>query len=299
MQGFQARSGLDRNPIGFNVLGYGIVGFMAIMGVLPFWMLVAGSITDNATIVREGFSLWPSQFSLDAYRVAFRSPQMIGRAYLVTIGITLVGTFLTVLLTAISAYALSRQEFRYRNFFAFFLYFPSLFSGGLIPFYLLMLNLGMRNSYWAMILPSLGNFFFIIILRSYFKSLPAEIGESGRMDGANDLLICFRLYMPMAIPALATIALFSALGFWNEWFNAMLFISNQDMFPLQFILRRILHSDQVLHHAAAGAGIAVRAIPGEALRLAMICIATGPIILLFPYIQKYFMKGLTIGAVKG
>lgn len=295
----QERNSLSRNPIGFNIISYGIVGFMAIMGVLPFWLLVAGSITDNATIIRDGFRLWPAQFSLEAYRIAFRIPALIGRAYLVTIGITVVGTFLVIIMTALTSYALSRQEFKYRNYFAFFLYFPTLFSGGLIPFYLLMLNLGMRNSYWAMILPSIGNFFFIIILRTYFKSLPDEIGESARMDGAHDLTICFKLYMPMAIPALATIGLFAALGFWNEWQNAMLFLSDQRMFPLQFILRRILTAEQVIHQAAAGANIPFRAIPSEALRLAMICIATGPIILLFPYVQKYFMRGLTVGAVKG
>jgi len=290
---------LERNPIGFNIIAYGIVGFMALMGVLPFWMLVAGSLTDNATIVREGFSLWPSTWSLAAYRVLFAAPQRLLRAYGVTIGITVVGTFLVVVFMAMTSYALSRQEFKYRNYFAFFFYFPALFSGGIVPFYLLMLNLGMRNSYWAMILPSLGSFFFIIILRSYFVSLPAEIGESGKMDGAGEMTICFKLYMPMAIPALATVGLFAALGFWGEWFNAQLFIANQDMIPLQLWLRRVLLTEQAAHDAMHGAGIGMRDVPGEALRLAMVCLATGPIIFAFPFIQKYFMRGLTIGAVKG
>jgi len=272
---------------------------MAILGVLPFWMLLVGSFTDNATIIREGFSLWPSQFSLEAYRVALRSPDIILRSYAVTIGITVVGSAIVLIITSITAYALSRQEFKYRNVFSFFFYFPALFSGGLIPFYLLMLNLGLRNNYFAMILPAVGNFFFIIILRSYFKSLPAEIGESGRIDGAHDMTICFRLYMPMAIPAMATVGLFSALGYWNEWMNAMLFISEQTMFPLQFILRRVMDAERIMMQFAQSADVPRVAMPSEAIKLAVVCLATGPIFLLFPYIQKYFIKGLTVGAVKG
>jgi len=269
------------------------------MGVLPFWILLVGSFTDNATIIREGFTLWPSQFSLEAYRVALQSPDIIVRSYLVTIGITMVGSALVLMVTAITAYALSRQEFKYRNIFSFFFYFPALFSGGLIPFYLLMLSLGMRNNYFAMILPAIGNFFYIIILRSYFKSLPAEIGESGRIDGAHDLTICFKLYMPMAIPALATVGLFSALGYWNEWMNAMLFISEQAMFPLQFILRRVMDAERIMMQFATSADVPRVALPSESIKLAVVCLATGPIFLLFPYIQKYFIKGLTVGAVKG
>jgi len=218
---------------------------------------------------------------------------------MVTIGITVVGSVLVLMMTSITAYALSRAEFKYRNIFSFFFYFPGLFSGGLIPFYLLMLSLGMRNNYFAMILPAIGNFFFIIILRSYFKSLPAEIGESGRIDGAHDMTICFRLYMPMAIPAMATVGLFSALGYWNEWMNAMLFISEQTMFPLQFILRRVMDTERIMAQMAQSAEVPRVSMPSESIKLAVVCLATGPIFLLFPYIQKYFIKGLTVGAVKG
>jgi len=280
-------------------MGYGIVGIMAVLGFLPFWLLVMGSLTDNPTIMREGFSLWPSQFSLDAYRMVFAVPQMILRAYAVTIFITVSGTVGTVLLCSITGYALSRKDFQYRNYFAFFFYFPSLFSGGLIPFFLLMISLGMRNNPLSMILPGLMGFFFIVVLRSFFKQLPDEIGESGKMDGANELTICFKLYMPMAIPALATIGLFAALNYWNSWMPAMLFINNPNWFPLQLVLHRILNNAQLVMREGQAAGVSVRNIPTQAFQLAMVCVATGPIILLFPYIQKYFIKGLTIGAVKG
>jgi putative aldouronate transport system permease protein len=143
------------------------------------------------------------------------------------------------------------------------------------------------------------NFFFIIVLRSFFKALPTEIGESGKVDGANELTICFKLYMPMAIPALATIGLFSALGYWNAWQDAMLFIQDTRMYPLQYQLYRILNNARAVQQAGAAASIPTQNVPTLAFQMAMVCVATGPIFLLFPYIQKYFIKGLTIGAVKG
>ena len=298
-RGMQGKNRLDRNPIGFNIMAYGIVGLLAVMGLLPFWLMLMGSFTDQNTIIREGFSLWPSQFSLDAYRLAFRVPEMIFRSYLVTIFITIVGTAGTIIFCSITGYALSRQSFKYRNYFSFFLFLPGLFSGGLIPFYLLMINLGMRNNYLALILPGMMNFFFIIVMRSFFKSLPDEIGESGKMDGANEIKICFQLYMPMAIPALATIGLFSALNYWNAWQGAMLFINDPRMFPLQFQLHRILNNARLMSDVAGAADIPVGQVPTFSFQLAMVCISIGPIFLLFPYIQKYFIKGLTIGAVKG
>jgi len=258
-----------------------------------------GSFTDQGYIIREGFRLWPSQFSLAAYRMAFRVPEVIFRSYLVTIFITTVGTAGTIIFCGITGYALSRQDFHYRNYFAFFFYFPALFSGGLIPYFIWMTTLGMVDTYLVLILPGMMSFWFIVILRSFFKALPEEIGESGKIDGANELTICFRLYMPMAIPALATVGLFSALGYWNAWMNAMLFIRNSRMFPLQFQLHRILNNAQFLMRQAQEAGVPAGDVPTFAFQLAMVCIAIGPIFLLFPYIQKYFIKGLTIGAVKG
>ncbi|MCL2363723.1 MAG: carbohydrate ABC transporter permease [Defluviitaleaceae bacterium] len=295
----EGKNRLDRNPLGFSIMAYTIVGIMAILGLAPFWLLVSGSLTDNATIMREGFTFWPSMFSLDAYRMVFAVPEVIFRAYFVTIFITIAGTLGTVLLCSITGYSLSRKDFAYRNAFAFFFYFPSLFSGGLIPFFLLMIALGMRNNPLSMILPAMMSFFFIVVLRSFFKQLPDEIGESGKMDGANELVICFKLYMPMAVPAIATIALFAALNYWNSWQPAMLFINDPNWFPLQLVMHRILNAAGDVMRYGQMAGVSTRSIPTQAFQLAMVCVATGPIILLFPFIQKYFIKGLTIGAVKG
>jgi len=299
MQGMEGKNRLNRNPIGFNIMAYGIVGFMALMGVLPFWLLVMGSVTDQGYIIREGFSLWPSQFSLDAYRMAFQVPHIILRSYAVSIFITATGTLGTIVFCSMAGYSLSRSDFYYRNYFAFFFYFPALFSGGLIPFFIWMNTIGMVDNILVLILPGMMTFWFIVILRSFFKGLPEEIGESGKIDGANEVTICFKLYMPMAVPALATVGLFSALGYWNAWMNAMLFIRDPRLFPLQFQLHRILNNARVAAQAAQEAGIPSAEVPTFAFQLAMVCIAIGPMFMLFPYIQRYFIKGLTIGAVKG
>jgi len=194
---------------------------------------------------------------------------------------------------------LHRKDFKWRNKFSFFFYFTTLFSGGLVPWFLLMTNLGMRDNYLALLLPPMISVFNIIIMRTFFSSLPSEIGESGKIDGAGDFTICMRLYMPMAVPGLATIGLFTALTYWNDWQNALFFMNDSRMFPLQFQLFRILSQAEFARAVAQATGVQFADVPTEALRLATACVAIGPIILLFPFVQRYFIRGLTIGAVKG
>jgi len=293
------KSKLDRLPLGFNILGTIFVLFIAFICFIPFWLMLVGSFTENTAILRYGYSFWPSQFSLDAYRMVFQAPEQILRAYAVTIGIVVVGTVTSLFITSMTAYVLSCKDFKARNVFSFFFFFTTLFSGGLVPFYLLMMNLGMRDSYLALILPPLLSVFNIIVMRTFFSTLPASIGESGKMDGANDFTIYFKLYLPLAIPGLATIGLFTALTYWNDWFNALLFINNRDMFPLQFLLHRVLSTAEFARRIAMSGGVPMAQVPTEALKLATACITIGPIILLFPFVQRFFIRGLTIGAVKG
>lgn len=290
---------LDQTPIGFSIFGYGVVLLFALICLVPFWLMVSGSFTDNSAILSEGYRFWPSVPSLEAYKLIFKVPDVILRAYLVTICLTLAGTALSVFITSMTAYVLHRKDFRYRNVFSFFFFFTTLFSGGLIPFYLLMLNLHMRESYLALLLPPLLSVFNIIVMRTFFSTLPDEIGESGKIDGANDFTVYFRLYLPMAIPGLATVGLFVALVYWNDWYNALLFISNPKMYPLQYQLYKIISQAEFAKTVAQRTGQQVQNIPTEAIKLAMACVATGPIILLFPFVQRYFIRGLTIGAVKG
>jgi putative aldouronate transport system permease protein len=281
------------------MFGYGVVLLLALICLMPFWLMVSGSLTDNGAILRDGYRFWPSVPSLEAYKLIFKVPDVILRAYLVTICLTAVGTAVSVFITSMTAYVLHRKDFKYRNVFSFFFFFTTLFSGGLIPFYLLMLNLKMRDSYLALLLPPMLSVFNIIVMRTFFSTLPDEIGESGKIDGANDFTVYFRLYLPMAVPGLATIGLFVALVYWNDWYNALLFISNPKMYPLQYQLYKIISQAEFAKTVAQRTGQQVQNIPSEAIKLAMACVATGPIILLFPFIQRYFIKGLTIGAVKG
>lgn len=290
---------LDRLPIGFSLLGTAFVLALALICLAPFWLMVSGSFTDNAAIIRDGYRFWPSVPSFEAYRLVFRVPEIIFRAYLVTIILTLVGTTTSLFIASMTAYVLHRKDFAYRNIFAFFFYLTTLFSGGLIPYYLLMINLKMRDSYLALLLPPLLSVFNIIVMRTFFSTLPAEIGESGRIDGANDFRVYARLYLPMAIPGLATVGLFTALTYWNDWYNALLFINEPKMYPLQYQLYTVISQANFARTMAQRTGQQAQNVPTEGLKLAMACVTVGPIILLFPFAQRFFIKGLTIGAVKG
>jgi putative aldouronate transport system permease protein len=295
------RSSLQINDtsIGFRLFGSIIVVLLAVICVLPFILVISGSFTKNDAILIHGYSLIPSKFSLEAYKLIFSVPEVILNSYVVTIAVTAVGTMFGLFLTSMTAYTLHRRDFLYRNIFSFFFFFTTLFSGGLIPWYLLMLNLGMRNNPLALIVPSLLSVFNIIIMRTFFSTLPESIGESGRIDGANDFTVYFKLYLPMAIPGLATIGLFMALAYWNEWYNALLFISDPKLYPLQYQLYKIISSINFAATVAQRTGKQMQNVPTESIKLAMVCVTVGPIVLLFPYIQRYFIKGLTIGAVKG
>jgi len=289
----------DSVPLGFNIFGTMFVLLLTVICLVPFWLMVSGSFTSNSAIITDGYRFWPSVVSFEAYRMVFRVPDVIFRAYLTTICLTLAGTAVSLFITSMTAFVLHRKDFKYRNVFSFFFYLTTLFSGGLIPYYLLMLSLNMRDSYLALLLPPMISVFNIIVMRTFFASLPAEIGESGVIDGANDFVIYSALYLPMAIPGLATIGLFTALVYWNDWYNALLFINRPSMYPLQYQLYTVMSQVNFARTVAMRTGQQIQSVPSEALKLAMACITIGPIILLFPFIQRYFIKGLTIGAVKG
>ena len=299
MLSFFRRSRRDDLPIGFAIFGYTFVTLLALICFIPFWLLVMGSFTSDRAIMAYGFRFWPAEFTLEAYRLVFQVPEVILRSYVVTVVLTVVGTTISVFIVSMTAYVLHRKDFKWRNKFAFFFFFTTLFSGGLVPYFLLMTNLGMRDNYLALLLPPMLSVFNIIVMRTFYSSLPSEIGESGKMDGAGDFTICVRLYMPMAIPGLATIGLFTALTYWNDWQNALLFLNDSRMFPLQFQLFRILSQVEFARQVAQATGQQFADVPTEALRLATACVTIGPIILLFPFVQRYFIRGLTIGAVKG
>ncbi|MFC4099865.1 carbohydrate ABC transporter permease [Paenibacillus xanthanilyticus] len=284
----------------FNLVGYALLIVISLLCLIPFWLIVAGSFTDELEIVSDGFKLFPNTVSFEAYKSVFQTPEQIIRAYGVTIGVTAVGSALGLLLTSMAGYVLSRKDFVYRNSLSFFIYFTTLFSGGLIPWYIMMTKyLGLKDSYWAMILPPLISAWNIILMKNFMKSIPDSIIESAKIDGAGDFRIYRQLIMPLSTPGLATIGLFLALGYWNDWFNANVFITDDGKYPLQFLLYKILSSAAVLQ-TDNGAYLAANIVPPtETLKMAVAVVATGPIILLYPFVQRYFVKGLTIGAVKG
>jgi putative aldouronate transport system permease protein len=289
---------LDRKV--FDLIGYSIVFLFAALCFLPFVMVISSSITSDHYILANGYTLLPHDLSLEGYRIALKSPLAIFRAYGVTILVTVLGTFGGVFINTMTGYVLQRKDFRWRNGFSFYFFFTTLFGGGLVPWYILCVRyLNLKNSLLALIVPSLVSVWNILIVKGFLKSIPYEITESAKMDGAGDFKIFVRLILPLAKPAVATIALFTALGYWNDWYACMLFITNEDLYSLQYLLYKLLSSMESLRLVLEKSGMDIPTMPIASLKMALTVIVTGPIIFLYPFVQKFFVKGLTIGAVKG
>ena len=293
---------LSRDELSVNIVGYILVGLFALVCVIPFYLIIVASFTDEASLIRNGYPLIPTDFSLQSYMLCLKNPVAILKAYGTTIGVTLVGTALAVLIATMTGYVLSRKDFLWRNKFSFFFFFTTLFSGGLVPWYIFNTKyLRFHNSIIALILPILINVTYLLILKSYMMGIPEALYEAAKLDGAGDMRIYWNIALPLSKAGLATVGLFIALNYWNDWYNAMLFLDEgrRDMYPLQYFLNNILTKAQAMNAAAARSGIPASDVPSEPMKLAMTVVATGPIILLYPFLQKYFVKGVTIGAVKG
>lgn len=291
---------MSGSTIAFNVLGYIILGFFALLCLLPFVFLVSASFSSERSIAVEGFSLLPREFSAEAYKLLFRHPDDIWRAYGVSSLVTVIGSGIGLTITTMTAYVLSRRYLKYRYQITFFFYFTTLFSGGLLSMYILFVRyLGLKNNYLALILPMLVNVFYLLIMRSFISSIPDSIFESAKIDGAGEMTIFWRLVLPLSTSALATIGLFLVLDYWNDWYNAMLYISDYKKFPLQYMLYNLLSASEALSRLSRTANLTVVQVPSRAVRMAMTVIATGPILLVYPFVQRYFVKGVTLGAVKG
>lgn len=281
-------------------MSYIVVAVFALVCLIPFYLIIVASFSEEVDVLREGFSIFPKHFTMEAYRMVFRVPETIIRAYGVTLFVTIVGTVIALFLTAMTAYVLSRHTCKYRNGLAFFFYFSSLFSGGMVPSYILISQyLHLKDNIFVLILPILLNAWNIFLMRNFMQDIPEEISEAATIDGANQFQIFLKLYMPLAKPGLATVGLFIALMYWNDWYHAMLYINKPDLYPLQYLLHDMLSSIRGLQQAASQANIPVAEMPSETFKMAMAIVSTGPIILLYPMVQKYFIKGLTVGAVKG
>ncbi|MDR1569143.1 MAG: carbohydrate ABC transporter permease [Oscillospiraceae bacterium] len=284
-----------------RVTTYVVMSIMALSCVLPFLLIIGSSFSSEESIRRTGFALIPPEFSTTAYEIIARSPKSLIGAYILTICLTAAGTLIGLFIIAMTGYALQRRDYPYRNAISFYIYFTSLFSGGLVPFYLLMVQTyKLRDSYFAILLPMLMTPWLIILMKNFVKAIPHEITESGKIDGAGDFQIFFRLIMPAMTPALATVGLFLAIGYWNEWYYASLFLTSSVPYrPLQYQLYRVINQIEALRNSYAGSVVRLTDLPGETLKMATAVVATGPIIFVYPFVQKYFIAGLTVGAVKG
>lgn len=287
----------------WNVLFNLFAGIFAFLCIFPFLFVVIISFTDEGALANDGYRLIPSKWSLEAYKYVFQTGDTLLRAYGVTIFVTVVGTIISLLIIAFYAYAVSRKSFKYRNFFSFLAFFTMLFNGGMVPTYIVATQLlNLKDSIWALILPLAVNAFYIMILRTFYStSVPDAIIESGKIDGAGEFGTFIRLVLPLSLPGLATIALFSTLGYWNDWFNALLYIENPNLVPLQSMLMRIETNLQFILQNSQNSSLgldALRNMPQDTSRMAMVVLATGPIIFAYPFFQRYFIQGLTVGAVK-
>jgi len=292
-----------RDKILFNILAYTLVTVFGLMCVLPFLLVLITSFTSESALMHNGYTFFIKEFSTESYGLAFRNPQKIMWAYRNTICATLIGTTIAVLLASMTGYVLQRPDFAPRNKFSLFFFFTTLFNGGLVPWYILCTKyLGFKNNYIALVLPLIFSVWNMIIAKSFMKGIPFEITESAKIDGANDIRIFFQLILPLSKPLLATLGLFSALAYWNDWYNSLLFVTKDQYKSLQYFLQEMLNSMQALKNLV-NSGIDIsqmsKNLPQETLKMAMTMITTGPIILLYPFVQRFFVKGLTIGAVKG
>lgn len=280
-------------------LMYVVIAIFAIVCLIPFVAVISSSLSTEASLLKNGFSIFPKEFSLEAYRLLFKD-STIYKSYGVTIFITVVGTVLAMLVTCAMAYPLSLRSLKYRNHISFYVFFTLLFHGGLVTSYLLISKyLGMKDTIWVLIIPALINPFNMFLMRNFFQSIDESLAESAKIDGANEIYIMFRIMIPISLPAMATVSLFYALAFWNKWFEALLYISKEDLFPLQYLIKRILENADFSKQLAAGVSIPGYVPPTLTTRMATTIVTIGPIIFLYPFLQKYFVKGLLVGAVKG
>lgn len=300
MDGFFLKKSKHADELIFKVISYIVLSIFSLLCLFPFLLMISSSFMNEKEIISEGFKLIPSKLDFSAYEFLFKNPKRLLDSYSVTIIITVVGTVGGLFVMSMAGYVLNRKDFKYRNGFSFFIYFTTLFSGGLVPSYILMVKyLGLKDNILAMILPGIVSAWSIFLMRNFMKAIPDSLYESGTIDGAGDFRIYWQIFMPLAIPSLATIGLFTALGYWNEWYNAMLYIQTPSKFPLQFFLKKIVDQANVQMLVAQGIQVDTNDLPSESIKMATATIAIGPIILLYPFVQKYFVSGLTIGSVKG
>ncbi|MCL2572111.1 MAG: carbohydrate ABC transporter permease [Defluviitaleaceae bacterium] len=287
---------LTKSEISGQVIMHIIFILATIIFLYPIILTFMSSIADETSLMRYGMRLIPAQFSLDAYRTVF-SDNTILNAYLVTVLVTAIGTFLSVLICSMAGFALSIPTLKYRNKIALFFYIPMVFSAGLLPWFLASTQLyGLSNRPWALVLPMLVSPFNVFLARNYFRSIPPSLVEAAQIDGCSPMKTLISIIFPLSLPILATLGLFIGLSYWNDWSMALWFIRTPSLYPVQYMLFRI---DAMMDHIRIHGAIGNMQLPTQTFRLATLFVTLGPIVLLYPFVQRYFVKGIMIGAVKG
>ncbi len=281
-----------------------VLGAIVIFTIFPMILLAVASFTDENTLIRNGYSLFPEKWSIEAYRYMRNQFSMIGRAYYVTFITTLIGTACSMILTASLAYPMARRTFRYCNVLAFFVYFTMLFNGGIVPSYIMWTSyFKIKNTMAALIVPNLMmTAFNVMLVRNYYKnSIPEALYEAAQLDGANELQTFILVAIPLSVPVLSTVALFVGLTYWNSWTNALYYVTDPKLFGIQNLLMRIMRNIEYIRSGASdmAAEGQIVMLPGNSIRMALALIGILPIIVVYPFVQKYFIKGVIVGAVKG
>ncbi len=280
-------------------IGLFITAF-TLLCLLPMVLTFMVSITDETTIMRNGYSFLPKKISFYAYELMFRNGSAVIRSYIVSIIVTVAGTLLAVVITGLAAYTLSNKNVKYRNVLGMYFFIPMVFGAGIVPWYLICSLLHLRNNIFALIIPSLlFSTFNMFLVRNFMSALPDSLRESATIDGANDIIIAVKIYFPLTVPALATIGLFYGLGYWNDWWNAIMLVDSEKLYPIQYLLLQLKSQISMLKDLQYLSGATSMTVPSESIKMATAIVTIGPIVLLYPFLQKYYVKGLVVGSVKG
>lgn len=295
---------IEQNTLGerlFNLFLYVFLALIALLAFLPFWIMLMAAFTDDTALRAQGYLPWISKFSLDAFKWVFSGTQ-IQQGYLVTVFVTVVGTLSSLFVMSMLAYVMALKRLKGRNAIAFYVFFTMIFVPGIIPWFLTCRNLlGLKDNIWALILPMMVQPFWVFVLRNFFAALPSEIMESAYIDGASDATILFRIVLPLSTPVLATVGLFMAVAYWNDWFLGVMLLDFAPWRPLSIIILRMVNSADAIQEAMVQPGVApsLATLPTLAIRMATAAVTIGPVILIYPFVQRYFVKGLTLGGIKG
>lgn len=293
-----------RGEKNFNIFSMVALSILSILGIAPFLLIFLASFTKESALITNGYSFFPKAFSLDAYYYMIAQAGIIARAYGISILVTVVGTIVSVVITSMLAYPMSRKDFKYRNLISFLVFFTMLFSGGVVPSYIMWTRIfHIKDTVFALMIPTyLLGAFNVLLVKNYFSNnVPVSLIESAQIDGAGEMKIFFRIMLPLSVPVVATIGIFTGLAYWNDWINGLYYITKPNMYSIQILLVRIMDNIQYLKSGSANSALGANAVqlPSTSIRMALAVMGILPVIIIFPFVQKYFIKGVVVGAVKG